>query len=108
MIDAALKLLTSHFVVRNPNVEIMTRYMKAFIREKRGYIGADKIPDAVVAIIVRDIFRRVTEESRDGRVRWGRFYTAIEFAADQVIGALKGDVGVDHRIKDILLFHRLV
>ena len=107
MLTALLKFIASRIVVRTKRVPHMVDYLKADLAEK-GFRNPDKITREVGLVVVEEALRQAGEMEKDGRARCGRFYKQIELAADQIIAAFRGDEDVDPRIKNILVFHKVL
>jgi hypothetical protein len=86
----------------------MAGYLKAIIDERGGNVRAEQIPESVVIIIVQEAYRRAAEKESDKRARLGMFYRELEMAADNIIKAFQGKPQSDSRIRDILVFNRLI
>ena len=108
MIDWILKFITRRFVVRDRTIPMMAKYLKAFLREKRKFEKIELISDDIALVVVQEAYARAAAKDINGIARYGEFDKQIELAADQIIAAFNEESNADSRIKNILLFNRLI
>lgn len=81
--------------------------LKEALRRK-GFADVDRFPDSAISSIVAEALRNAAAEEGDGVARVGEFFDQIESAAEDVIATYTGKLAADHRIRTILMFHKLV
>lgn len=91
----------------NRTVKFVEGTFKEILKEKK-FTQLDRIPDSVCAVIIQEAVRRAAEKEPDGNARMKEFCDQLEFAADSIIAAFNGDEDADPRIKNILVFHKLL
>ena len=107
MIGHLLSLFVGRTVVTQRLVQAAAGTFKGVLKEK-SFERADQIPEAVTLILVQEALRKAAEKEKDGQARTSEFYNQINLATDNVIAAFNGDEDVDPRIKNILVFHKVL
>jgi hypothetical protein len=107
MLERILRLFVGRATVTNRVVQAATGTLEETLAIK-GFLQIDKIPQAVRLIIIQEALRKASEKETDGCARMGEFNDQIESAADNIIAAFNGDENADPRIKNILIFHKVL
>ena len=103
-----MALFTRRVAVSDRSMSHMVAYLKSELRDTKGFKQVDQIPDSVWLSIVHEALNRAAEKEKDGRARSGEFINQVDAAVDNVVAAFEGTGGSDSRIKNILIFNRVL
>jgi hypothetical protein len=103
-----LMLSTRRLVVSERSLNHMVAYLKAELKDRKGLEQVDQIPDSVLLTIVYEALGRAAEKENDGRARSGEFFKQVDAAANNIVAAFAGAEDADPRIKNILIFNRVL
>ncbi len=95
-------------IVSDRAVNRAVSYLKSELKDNRGFEQVDQIPDSAYLSIVQEALRRAGESEKDGRARSGQFLIEVDATADSVVAAFAGSENADPRIKNILVFNRVL
>jgi len=102
-----LRLLFGRTVVRAKNLPLMEGFLIEHLKE-RGFAHTDRIPKPVRTLLLEEALRRAAEKERDGQPRSNEFFEQTKIVAGAVIGAFNDSADADPRIKNILVFHKVL
>jgi len=108
LLSVFLGPFAKRLVVSDRIVNRAVSYLKSELKNNRGFEQADQIPDSVYLSIVHEALRRAGEKEKDGRARSGQFLNEVDATADSVVAAFAGAENADPRIKNILVFNRVL
>lgn len=108
LLGVLLGPFAKRLVVSDRSVNRAVSYLKSELKDNRGFEQVDQIPDSVYLSIVHEALRRAAEKEKDGRARSGQFLNEVASAADSVVAAYAGAENIDPRIKNILVFNRVL
>lgn len=108
LLSVLLGPFAKRLVVSDRTVNRAVSYLKFELKDNRGFEHVDQIPDSVYLSIVHEALRRAAEKEKDGRARSGQFLNEVDAIADSVVAAYTGTENIDSRIKNILVFNRVL
>jgi len=100
-------LIGGRTIVRRSTLPLMFVYLIDYLKEE-GFAYADRITEPVGMIILEETLRRAAAKEKDGQARARNFHKETTLAADSIIAVFNGDANADPRIKNILVFHKVL
>ena len=108
LLGALLMFVAQRRIVPTRRTDLMVVFLKSELKDKQKFPQANSLSDAVLLIIAHEALRRAAEKEKDGRARLGEFYRQLKIAAKEIIAAFAGKEAADPRIKNILIFNRVL
>jgi len=102
-----LRLLFGRTVVRTQNLPLMEGFLIEHLKES-GFPDTERIPKAVRTLLLEEALRRAAEKEKDGQPRSNEFFEQTKLVASAIIAAFNGDADADPRVKNILVFHKVL
>lgn len=108
LLGVLLGPFAKRFVVSDRTVNRAVSYLKSELRDNRSFEQVDQIPDSAYLSIVHEALSRAGKKEKDGRARSGQFLKEVGAIADSVVAAFAGNEEAHPRIKNILIFNRVL
>jgi hypothetical protein len=107
MLEKILRLIVGRATVTNRVIQAAIGKLEEVL-VMRGFHEIERIPHAVRLVIVHEALRKAAEKEPDNIARMGVFLDQVELVAGSVIEVFNGDENADPRIKNILIFHKVL
>ena len=102
-----LRLLFGRTVVNTRDLSLVETFLMEHLKE-HGFTDTDRIPESVRTLLLEEALRRAAEKEKDGQPRSSEFLKQTELVGNAVIAAFNADANADHRVKNILVFHKVL